>query len=166
MKLLLILLVLGLVSIFSLPAAETRPLPSVFIRLDHIQGLFGGQSLVVVTDGHLYARKVLPRKDGGMSEARFQLRLTEAQVAELQTLIRSSGIADYKESKRYGIPDEARPRITITEPGRKRIEVEKWANTKDARFDVLYNRLLEWVEKAAKVKPYRKKDYDPRASFP
>jgi hypothetical protein len=162
----LFILMVGFMSALPLSAAETKPLPSVFIRLDDIQGLFGGQSLVVVTDGHLYARKAQFQKAGGRSESRFQLKLTDPQVDELRTLIRTCGIADYKEYKRYGVPDEARPRITITEPGLKRIEVEKWAGTKDARFDVLYKRLLEWVEKAAKTKPYREKDYDPRASFP
>jgi hypothetical protein len=147
-------------------ADEPKQPPSVFIRLDDIQGLFGGQSLVVATDGHLYARKVQPGKASSMTESRFHLKLTDEQVGDLQALIQTSGIQDYKESKGAGVPDEARPRIIITQPRLKRIDVEKWANAKDPRFDVVYQRLLEWVVVAAKVKPYREKEYEARAAFP
>ncbi len=161
MKLFLVVLTLfGILSSHG-TTLETNLLPSVFIRLDDIQGLFGGQTLVVQTDGHLYARKVR-----GREESRFQLKLTPEEVGGIQSLILTCGIADYSENKRPGVPDEARPRIIVTQHGSKRIDVEKWANAKDRRFDVLYQHLLQWVEKAARTRAYRKKEYDYRSAFP
>jgi hypothetical protein len=166
MKFLLLFLTLIFAGWFPVAAEEAKPPPSFFIRLDDVQGLFGGQSLVVATDGHHYPRQVKPGKTSGMTDFRYHLKLTDEQVKELQALIRTGGIESYQENKRAGVPDEARPRITITQSGMKRIDVEKWVNTKDPQFDALYLRLLEWVDAAARTTPYRKKEYNARASFP
>jgi hypothetical protein len=107
------------------------------VRLDDVQGLFGGQTLVIDATGGVFARKVAERK-----EVRYHLKLTPDELKALLEFIPTSGIYDYVENPRPGVPDEARPSLTLILPNRKQYMAEKWANTKDEHFDKLYQRLL------------------------
>ena len=133
--------------------AEPRPTGIPLVRLDDVQGLFGGQTLVIDATGGVFVRKVSQQK-----EVSYHLKLTPEELKTLLEFIPTSGIYDYVENRRYGVPDEARPRLTLILPNRKQSTAEKWANTKDDHFDKLYQRLLGLVEQAAKTKPYRKRD--------
>lgn len=161
MKTILLLLLLSIFAPTTSLAADPKLTGAILVRLDDVYGVFGGQSLVLDADGNLFVRKVR-----GAAESRFHLQLPAEEVAGLLTFIASSGISDYRERERVGVPDESHPRITLTLPGQKKLEAAKWANDKDPQFDRLYQRLMEIVERAAKTPAYRNQPYDHRAAYP
>jgi hypothetical protein len=142
-------------------AANPTPTAAIVVRLNDVQGLWGGRTLVLDADGNLYVRKI-----SGGKEQRYHLKLPPDQLTALLAFIPSSGISDYHEHKRFGVPDEARPQITLTLPNQKKLIAEKSADDRAPHFDKLYERLLELVERAAKTRPYRKQQYDYRSEFP
>jgi len=142
-------------------AADPTPTAAIVVRLDDVQGLFAGQTLVLDADGNLFARKVSVNK-----EQRYHIKLPPDELTALLAFIPSSGISDYHEHKRPGVPDEARPQITLTLPNQKKLIAEKWADDKAPHFDKLYERLLQLIERAAKTRAYRKQQYDYRSEFP
>src|SRR4051812_41528048 len=131
--------------------AATPPAPAAkVVRLDDVQGLFGGQTLVIDANGDVFARKVIPTRRG-LQERRYHLKLSSDELNALLAYIPSSGIRDYHERVRYGSPDEARPRITLALPNQKEYFADKWDGEVDPHFDKLYEKLLEFVERAAKT---------------
>jgi hypothetical protein len=139
---------------------EQLNLREELIRLDDVQGLFGGQTLVLVNDGSLWVRKVSQGK-----EKRYTLQMSDEELKALMAFILKSGIFEYREKERTGVPDEARPKITVTLEGQPMV-AEKWANDKAPKFDKLYEKLLQWVERAAKKPASREQRYDSSANFP
>ena len=146
-------------ALFAADDAETTAAPvptgAIIIRLDDVHGLFGGQTLALDADGNLFVRKVR-----GRQEQRYHLKLPADELAALLVFIPESGILGYQEHKRPGVPDEARPRITLSLPDRKKLTADKWANDKAPHFDKLYERLLQLVERAAKTPPYREGQFE------
>ena len=131
------------------------------IRLDDVQRLSGGQTLVLDSDRNLFVRTVRAGK-----EHCYHMKLPAEELTIILAFIPTSGIAQYREHKRYGVPDEARPAITLTLPTQKKLHAEKWANDQDPHFDKLYQRLLQLVERAAKTRAYRVRQYDPTSEYP
>lgn len=158
------LFVLGclLLANFTLCIAAPKPTGAIIVRLDDIQGLSGGQTLVIDADGNLFARKV----DRERKEQRHHIKLSPEDLTALLAFIGKSGIEEYRQSKRPGRPDEAHPEITLSLPNQQKITALKWLYEKDPKFDKLYEKLLQLVEQAAKSAAYQKKDFDYRAAFP
>ncbi len=129
------------------------------IRLDDVQRLSGGQTLVLDSDRNLFVRTARAGK-----EHCYHMKLP-AEDLTILAFIPTSGIAQYREHERYGAPDEARPAITLTLPTQKKLHAEKWANDQDPHFDKLYQRLLQLVERA-KIRAYRVRQYDPTSEYP
>lgn len=157
-------LVTGCLMLASLAACVSAPRPesAILLRLDDVQGFSGGQTLVLDSSGNLFVRKV----DHELKESGFHMKLPAEEFTALREFVGSSGIKKYQEKSRPGVPDEARPLITLTLPGESKVKAMKWVNDKDPKFDKLYDRLLELVEKAARGTPYQKGDYDYKAAFP
>ena len=136
-------------------AAEPKITGTTLIRLDDVQGLFGGQTLLLDSDGNLFVCTVRAGE-----EHRYHMKLPAEELIAILAFIPTSGIAHYRERKRDGVPDEARPAITLTLPKQEKLHAEKWANDQDPHFDKLYQRLLQLVERAAKTRAYRVRQYD------
>ena len=162
MKFLLVPLFLIVCGLSHLSANDEPKLNSAtVIRLDDVQGLFGGQNVVVDVYANLFVRKVSKGK-----QSRYHLRLKPEELTALMEFIGSSGIQDYREKKRNAVFDEAYPTITMTLPQGKKIEASKLANDKDPKFDKLYARLLELVEKASQTTPYSTGDLRANEKYP
>src|SRR4051812_11763432 len=84
-------------------AADAAPPGRVLVRLDDVQGLWGGQDLVLEDNGNVFVRTVQRGE-----EKQHYLKLTAAEVKTLIAFIPGSGIQDYRERKRDGVADEAR----------------------------------------------------------
>ncbi len=158
------LFVLGclLLANLTLCSADPRLTGAIIVRLDDIQGLSGGQTLVIDGDGNLFARKVNRER----KEQRYHIKLSSEDLTALLAFIGKSGIEEYRQSKHVPVPDEAHPEITLSLPNQQKLTALKWSNDKDPKFDKLYAKLLQLVEQAAKSAAYQKKDYDYRAAFP
>jgi len=154
-----------LIAPFVSRAADPKPAAAVIVRLDDVQGLWGGQTLVLDAEGNLFVRKVAPKR-GGLNEQRYHLKLPPDELSALLTFIPASGILDYRERKRSGVPDEAYPRITLTLPNQKEFAANKWANDKSPNFDKLYARLLLLVERATQTRAYKNQKHDSLSKFP
>ena len=142
-------------------AAEPKPSGAIILRLDDIHGLWGGHAVALDADGNVFVRKVR-RPD----EQRFHLKLPADELREFLAFIASSGIRDYREHARPGVPDEARPHITLTLAGQEKVTAAKWSNDKVPEFDKLYARLLQLAERATKTPAYLKQPFDSSAKFP
>lgn len=142
-------------------AADPAPTAAIIVRLDNVQELFGGQTLVLDADGNLFARKISKGK-----EQRYHLKLPPDELKTLLAFIASSGIRDYHEHERPGVPDEAQPMITLTLPNQEKLVAKKWADDKAPTFDKLYERLSQLVKSATKTPAYREQQYDYRSNFP
>ncbi len=142
-------------------SAEPKPSGAIILRLDDIHGLWGGHAVALDADGNVFVRKVR-RPD----EQRHHLKLSVDELRELLAFIAASGIRDYRERQRPGVPDEARPRITLTLAGQEKVTAAKWSNDKVPEFDKLYARLLQLAERAVKTPAYLKQPFDGGAKFP
>ena len=156
-----LLLIVLLVTPFISAAVEPQITGTTLIRLDDVQRLSGGQTLVLDSDRNLFVRTVRAGK-----EHCYHMKLPAGELTIILAFIPTSGIAQYREHKRYGVPDEAHPAITLTLPTQTKLHAEKWANDQDPHFDKLYQRLLQLVERAAKTRAYRVRQYDPTSEYP
>jgi hypothetical protein len=55
--------------------------------------------------------------------------------------------------ERLGIPDEARPRITLVNAVRDRRSVAKWAGVSDGRFEAVYRAMIELERLSQQLEP-------------
>lgn len=144
---------------FSSCAATPPAAKATIVRLDDVQGLFGGQTLVIDVDGHVFA-DIVTSTSSGLREKRYHFKLSSDELDALLAFVSSSGISEYQGHKHSGMPDEARPEIVVALPRHKRIVAVKWDNDKDPHFDKLYARLSQLVDRAAERFSYRRQPYD------
>ena len=150
-------------------SAEPKPTAPIILSMRDVAGFSGGQDLDLDAEGNLFVR--IARHDPDHSEARFwerrfHLKLQPAELSQLIAFVRTSGIARYRERRRNGVPDEARPSVRVALPRQATIDAAKWDNDKDPNFDTLYKRLLELVDRTSKTPSYREQPYDFRDPFP
>lgn len=126
----------------------------IVIELSDIHGLWGGSDLTVRRDGSVFLKRISIGKRGGKIEHHYRYQLTGAQMLELKHFIKSSGYFKYRETRRPGIPDEAHPEITVQFDGASN-SAAKWANDRNSKFDLVYERLHELAELAAKSRPLK-----------
>ncbi len=113
------------------------------VELDDVQALWGGRRIVL--HGGRVSIEVIER---GGREQRYVLEFDRDQLIEILQQFVHSDFLTIHPSERPGRPDEARPKITLTNASGQATSVAKWAGVKDARFDALHARLLQ-LEKLA-----------------
>ena len=150
-----------LVSACSLfPPVETYPLAGsrCIAHLSDIHGQMGGFDLQIFDDGSAWLREVRSNKTG--IERRYRATLHKHQIERLKEVIVGSGFLEFRERQRYGIPDEARPRIQTVIDG-KEFSCAKWDGDEDARFSQVYEHLLQLAARISNNKPVwvGKRDY-------
>jgi hypothetical protein len=147
-------LLLGLLNVASAPIQSNQPGRRIALQafsLQDVQGLFGGQNLWVGPDSIAYVQLV-GHKAGeyGLWETRYRTRLTEKQWSRMESLVGEHHFLTLKTSRRPGVPDEARPVITIVQRTGDSTAVGKWANEKNREFDPIYSFLLDLCQARGK----------------
>ena len=111
--------------------------------LQDVQGLFGGQSIWAAEDRTAYVQRVGHKQgERGLWETRYKLTLSPEQWAEVERLVGAHNLLNYKMRERPGVPDEARPMITLVTRAGTTTTAAKWANDKHPDFDPVYEYLL------------------------
>ncbi|MBM4037630.1 MAG: hypothetical protein FJ290_03870 [Planctomycetes bacterium] len=127
------------------PAAIRIAIPGAVglerVVLRDVQGLWGGRDLWLSGDGKLIVNVVDPRK-GAKAVSQYGLQLSVEQLAATAKLVAERGFFKIEIPNRPGVPDEARPTITVRLTDGAEKTVAKWANDKHADFDAIYGRLL------------------------
>lgn len=130
---------------------------AVQIELNDIQGLWGGRKIYIKGTGHALVQLVRP----GMQERRYELALSVTAWTQLvHTFIEKDFVAIVP-PERAGIPDEARPQITIVNPAREQRTVSKWDGVKEERFDAIYRMLVGLETLTEQLKPVYEGSYSP-----
>mgnify|MGYP006921585956 CR=1 FL=1 len=119
------------------------------IRLEDVQALYGGVRLWIAKWGKPSVRRVAR----GGEETRYKIPFARDEKSELLQLFVRQDFLTIKPPERAGVPDEARPVITLTNAKRETHTVTKWAGVQDARFDLLYDALLAIADRSKDVRP-------------
>ena len=104
------------------------------VELDDVQGLWGGRRIAIGGAGRLVVQVVEP----GQWERRFELTVEPDEWRRLVALLIENNLLTIQPAERAGIPDEARPSLTVVNAAGECWSVSKWAGVKDERFDAVY----------------------------
>lgn len=128
-----------------LPENETRTFlgqeyswSKATLTLDDVQALFGGVRVWLPNWGEGYVTRVTR----GGQENKFKVPVSRQDRDNLIHLCIEHDFLTIRPEERPGIPDEARPSITLTNYKRESHTVRKWASAADPRFDAVYDALL------------------------
>jgi hypothetical protein len=116
--------------------------PTATLILDDVQALWGGQRLVVNGDGTAVLTTVAP---GGAPQIN-QFSLSEDTIQRLLQLCVDVDLVTIVTPERLGVPDEARPTLTLVNGNGRQHTIAKWANDKAERFDAIYAALLQLAQ--------------------
>lgn len=119
------------------------------IELDDVQALHGGVRLWIASWGKPFVRRVAP----GGQETLYKIPFSRDEKSALLGQFVAQDFLTIVPQERSGIPDEARPFITLTNHQQEKHTVAKWAGVRDERFDVLYAALRALADRADDVKP-------------
>ncbi len=125
------------------------PWPAASVELYDVQGLWGGQRIHVAGSKRVVLRRVLP----GRLERRYEFVLSADEWKQLLDLFVDNDFLTLKPAERPGIPDEARPSITLVNDRGDKWVVSKWAGVKDERFDRIYSALMRLETYTAHLEP-------------
>ncbi len=135
--------------------------------LEDVQPLRGGRILHVRGDGQAVYRIILrkpPQPD--LVERRFAFTVKPETVTALNEAIRDGDFFGIALPERAGLPDEARPSITvILNSGRSRT-LAKWRGIEHKGFDGLYQTCMAIVESGSQGRCEHDGRYEPNWSPP
>ena len=123
--------------------------PQSQIRLGDVQPLYGGVRLWIASWGKPSVHRVAASGD----VKRYRVPFSREEKLDLLQLFAEQDFLTIAPPERAGIPDEARPSITLTNHKQETHTVSKWVGVQDARFDAIYDALLAITERAKDVKP-------------
>jgi hypothetical protein len=142
--------------------AATRPAagPADFtwLILRDVQGLHGGRNVYLRENGTVVVQGVSPTGTG-LHERRFEFALSEQQSGELQQLLVRHPPGKIRLPARPGIPDQARPEITLVTRDGAVTTVAKWDDDRHPDFDALYGYFLRLAREAEDGHPVWEGDY-------
>ena len=123
------------------------------LELHDVQPLFGG--VIVLLPGWTSSEARVRRVAPGGSETKYRLPLkwVEKEKEQLIQLCVENDFLTIQPAQRPGIPDEARPTLTLRNSKHESHTVVKWAGVADARFDAIYQAMLALAERTAQLKP-------------
>ncbi len=125
----------------------------VQIELHDVQALHGGVRVVLpsFTAQQSFVTCYAP----GGEETRYKLRLGWQEKKALCALCVAHDLLAIESEQRMGIPDEARPEITLTNAQRRSHTVALWAGAvaDNERFAAVYQALLSLIARTAGQKP-------------
>jgi hypothetical protein len=127
------------------------------LLLEDVQALRGGRILYLRGDGGGVCRVINRRPpQPDFFEKRFVFTVDAEVMASLMKTIDDRAFFDLTIPERAGVPDEARPTITVTLRSGKSRTVAQWANDKHEDFDVVYRACLAIADSGAQ----REAQYD------
>src|SRR5689334_22629249 len=130
------------------------------IELVDIQGLWGGRRILVSGSRKVVVQRVLR----GQLEKRFEFELSVDEWNQLLNLFIEQDFLTISPIERPGIPDEARPGISLVNAHSDKRTVSKWAGVKDERFDTVYAALMHFEALTVHLEPTYSGPYNPYAS--
>ncbi|MBK8900663.1 MAG: hypothetical protein IPM53_05755 [Anaerolineaceae bacterium] len=127
------------------------------LALHDVQPLSGG--VVVRLPGWTTSQALVSRFAPGGAETKYKLPLkwTEGEKAALIDLCVAHDFLTIQPEERPGIPDEARPSLTLTNSKGESHTITKWAGVADARFDAIYQALLALAARSEGQRPLPKR---------
>jgi hypothetical protein len=126
------------------------------LRLHDVQPLHGGVVVELPGFGMGTAYVTVVGRDG--RETRYRLLLDIREKLELLQLCVDVNLLALQSSTRLGIPDEARPTITLQQPRRgESFQVRQWEGEMTAEFAELVGRLRELATRKEKLQRIRQK---------
>lgn len=120
------------------------------IILHDVHPLFGGQNVYINEKGNTLVQSVYrseKQKQSGLREKRYIFDLNKAEFEKITTVVYQH-FFNIDIHDRLGVPDEAKPTITVKTTNGKSRKVAKWANDTDRHFDIIYSELLHIVKLA------------------
>jgi hypothetical protein len=119
------------------------------VDLFDVQGLWGGRRIHAAGPCLAVVRLILP----GMHEKRYGFDLGSDEWKWLLGLFVENDFLTIRLPERLGIPDEARPRITLINASGSKWTVSKWAGISDQRFDAVYSAMRHLETLCAHLEP-------------
>jgi hypothetical protein len=119
------------------------------ITLDDIQPMWGGRQIILTGSGQATIRIV----EHGLVERRYEITISPVDLQRIFAAIIENDFLTIQPADRPGLPDEARPKITLANAGGETHAVEKWAGVKDARFDMIYVALVQLEALTVGIEP-------------
>jgi hypothetical protein len=125
------------------------------LELHDVQPLFGG--VKVLLPGWTHSQVLVSRigPDGTETKYRLPLKWTEGEKQQLIRLCVAHDFLTIQPEERPGIPDEARPSLTLGNSKGESHTVAKWAGVPDARFDAIHHALLALAERTKDMQPIK-----------
>jgi hypothetical protein len=122
---------------------------AAYLELYDIHGLWGGRRIHVAGSGQVVMQLVQP----GMIERRYQFKLDAAEWKQLLVFLVENDFLTVQPIGRLGVPDEARPSITLVNAKGEQLVVAKWAGVNEPRFDAIYSALRRLETFTTQLKP-------------
>ena len=88
------------------------------------------------------------------------VKLEKEKVQKVIQLLAKHDFLNIRVKERMGVPDEARPHISLYLAEKNPKTIAKWANDKHKDFDAIYQHLLNLAKEAAKAEPVKTGAYD------
>jgi hypothetical protein len=133
---------------------ETQRAAAKFELYD-VQGLWGGRIIYAGSLQRAVVRLIQP----GMFERRYEFAPGD-ELRQILDLFVEHDFLTIQPAERPGIPDEARPRITLENAAGDKRSASKWARVKDERFDAIYRALLHLEEFTHRIDPVYSGPYE------
>lgn len=111
------------------------------ITLKDIQPLFGGHDIFVQDDGEVRVHIVTVQEK--LKSNKYRVKIQAAKLREIDSLLAEVEFDKIKIEDRKGVPDEARPKITVLYRSGREVEKQKWANDEHPEFDRIYDWLVQ-----------------------
>ncbi|MEZ4591984.1 MAG: hypothetical protein R3D55_12710 [Chloroflexota bacterium] len=124
------------------------------LELVDVQPLHGGVRVLLpsFTSAEAYVSQFAP--GGTETKYRIPLNWTENEKQQLIQLCLEQNFLTIEPEMRLGIPDEARPSLTLQNHQREKHTVAKWAGVQDERFDAIYQAMLGIAARTEGARPF------------
>lgn len=127
------------------------------LELVDVQSLHGGVRVLVPrwTRQEAYVSYFAP--GGTETKYRIPLNWLENEKEQFIQLCVAQDFLSIQPAERPGIPDEARPRLTLQNHKGESHTIAKWAGVQDDRFDAIYQVLLALAARTEGIRPFPKR---------
>lgn len=133
------------------------------LMLKDVQALHGGQNVFLRADGQGFCQVVVwDVQSSSLYERRYRIEVSHDWMQRLTKLMRNPSFSSPSSPTRPGVPDEAKPAISVVFVSGKTIRVSKWANDTYPAFDQVYEMLLAEVWTARQMTPVHEGKFDSR----
>lgn len=160
--------VIGLISVGTVQARSSQATIMAedtvqTLVLKDVQALHGGQNVYLHADGQGFCQVVVwDVQASSLYERRYRIEVSHDWIQRLTKLIKNPLFSSPSAPARPGVPDEAKPAISVAFFSGTTLHVSKWANDTYPAFDQIYEVLLAEVQSAQRAIPVHEGTYDAR----